>query len=92
MLIKWIKSALLPACSPILSTRHLRRYGAKREGLSIKKVPREYFHEQIYTTFFNHADAAPCDGSKQPRVGSLNRPCNNSLSERHPVRGFTIYG
>jgi hypothetical protein len=55
MLIKWIKSALLPACSLTLSTRHFRRYGAKREGLAIKKVPSECFHEQIYTTFFNDA-------------------------------------
>jgi hypothetical protein len=54
-LINWIQSALLPACSVYLSTRHFKRYGAKREGLAIKKVPSEYFHEQIYTTFFNDA-------------------------------------
>jgi hypothetical protein len=38
-----------------LSTRHFKRDGAKREGLAIKKVRSEYFHEQIYTTFFNDA-------------------------------------
>jgi len=43
---------LLPRALPTLSTRHLRRYGAER-GLAIKKVSSEYFHEQIYTTFFN---------------------------------------
>jgi len=27
----------------------------KREGLMIRKLPSEYFHNQIYTTFFNDA-------------------------------------
>ena len=30
----------------------------KREGLMIKKLPSEYFHNQIYTTFFNDAGRA----------------------------------
>ena len=55
MPINWIKSPLLPACLPTLSTRHFRRYGAKREGLAIKKVPSECFHEQNYTTFLDDA-------------------------------------
>ncbi len=34
---------------------YFKRHGAKREGLMIKKRPSEYFHNQIYTTFFNDA-------------------------------------
>jgi predicted TIM-barrel fold metal-dependent hydrolase len=34
---------------------YFKRHGAKREGLAIKKPPSEYFHNQIYTTFFNDA-------------------------------------
>ena len=34
---------------------YFKRHGAKREGLAIKKLPSEYFHNQIYTTFFNDA-------------------------------------
>jgi hypothetical protein len=34
---------------------YLKRHGAKREGPAIKKLPSEYFHNQIYTTFFNDA-------------------------------------
>ena len=34
---------------------YFKRFGAKREGLLIKKLPSEYFHNQIYTTFFNDA-------------------------------------
>jgi predicted TIM-barrel fold metal-dependent hydrolase len=34
---------------------YFRRHGSKREGLMIKKLPSEYFHNQIYTTFFNDA-------------------------------------
>ena len=34
---------------------YFKRHGAKREGLAIKKLPSEYFHDQIYTTFFNDA-------------------------------------
>ena len=26
-----------------------------RPGLALKKLPSEYFHEQVYTTFFNDA-------------------------------------
>ena len=34
---------------------YFKRHGTKREGLAIKKLPSEYFHGQIYTTFFNDA-------------------------------------
>ena len=35
---------------------YFKRFGgAKREGLAITKPPSEYFHKQIYTTFFNDA-------------------------------------
>ena len=34
---------------------YFKRHGAKREGLAITKPPSEYFHKQIYTTFFNDA-------------------------------------
>jgi len=34
---------------------YFKRHGAKREGLMIKKLPSEYFHRQVYTTFFNDA-------------------------------------
>lgn len=34
---------------------HIKRHGTKREGLKIKKLPREYFHNQNYTTFCNDA-------------------------------------
>jgi len=34
---------------------YFKRHGAKREGLAIRKPPSEYFHNQIYTTFFNDA-------------------------------------
>jgi len=34
---------------------YFKRHGPKREGLAIKKLPSEYFHNQIYTTFFNDA-------------------------------------
>jgi predicted TIM-barrel fold metal-dependent hydrolase len=34
---------------------YFKRHGPKREGLAIKKLPSEYFQNQIYTTFFNDA-------------------------------------
>jgi hypothetical protein len=34
---------------------YFKRHGANRQGLAIKKLPSEYFHNQIYTTFFNDA-------------------------------------
>ena len=34
---------------------YFKRHGAKREGLAIRKPPSEYFHKQIYTTFFDDA-------------------------------------
>ena len=34
---------------------YYKRHGVAREGLPIKKLPSEYFHGQIYTTFFNDA-------------------------------------
>ena len=34
---------------------YFKRHGARREGLAIRKLPSEYFHNQIYTTFFNDA-------------------------------------
>ncbi len=34
---------------------YFKRHGANRAGLAIKKLPSEYFHNQIYTTFFNDA-------------------------------------
>ena len=34
---------------------YYKRHGVDREGLPIKKAPSEYFHDQIYTTFFNDA-------------------------------------
>lgn len=34
---------------------YFKRHGTKRDGLSLKKLPSEYFHEQVYTTFFNDA-------------------------------------
>ena len=55
MLINWIKSALLPACSAYLINTPLQTLRRQTRGLGIKKVPSEYFHEQVYTTFFNDA-------------------------------------
>jgi predicted TIM-barrel fold metal-dependent hydrolase len=34
---------------------YFKRHGANRKDLAIKKLPSEYFHGQIYTTFFNDA-------------------------------------
>ena len=34
---------------------YFKRHGTNRDGLKIKKMPSEYFHNQIYTTFFNDA-------------------------------------
>ena len=34
---------------------YFKRHGANREGLAIKKLPSEYFHGQVYATFFNDA-------------------------------------
>ena len=34
---------------------YYKRHGTSREGLMIKKLPSEYFHGQVYTTFFNDA-------------------------------------
>lgn len=49
----WIKSALLPACSAYLINTPLQTLRRQARRLAIKKVSSEYFHEQIYTTFFN---------------------------------------
>jgi predicted TIM-barrel fold metal-dependent hydrolase len=32
---------------------YYKRHGVDRQGIAIKKAPSEYFHDQIYTTFFN---------------------------------------
>jgi hypothetical protein len=34
---------------------YFKRHGANREGLAMKKLPSEYFHENVYATFFNDA-------------------------------------
>jgi hypothetical protein len=34
---------------------YFKRHGTNREGLAIKKLPSEYFHGQVYATFFNDA-------------------------------------
>jgi predicted TIM-barrel fold metal-dependent hydrolase len=34
---------------------YVKRHGVDRPGLAIKKLPSEYFHEQVYATFFNDA-------------------------------------
>ena len=34
---------------------YYKRHSPNREGIQIKKLPSEYFHGQIYTTFFNDA-------------------------------------
>jgi predicted TIM-barrel fold metal-dependent hydrolase len=34
---------------------YYKRHGVDRPGLAIKRLPSEYFHEQVYATFFNDA-------------------------------------
>ena len=34
---------------------YFKRHGVDRAGLTLKKLPSEYFHEQVYATFFNDA-------------------------------------
>jgi predicted TIM-barrel fold metal-dependent hydrolase len=34
---------------------YFKRHGVDRPGLTMKKLPSEYFHEQVYATFFNDA-------------------------------------
>jgi predicted TIM-barrel fold metal-dependent hydrolase len=34
---------------------YYKRHGVDREGLALKKLPSEYFREQVYATFFNDA-------------------------------------
>ena len=34
---------------------YVKRHGVDRPGIRIKKLPSEYFHEQVYATFFNDA-------------------------------------
>jgi predicted TIM-barrel fold metal-dependent hydrolase len=37
---------------------YFKRHGPDRPGLSLKRLPSEYFHEQVYATFFNDAVGA----------------------------------
>ena len=34
---------------------YFKRHGVDRPGLALKRLPSEYFHEQVYATFFNDA-------------------------------------
>jgi predicted TIM-barrel fold metal-dependent hydrolase len=34
---------------------YFKRHGVGRAGLTLKRLPSEYFHEQVYATFFNDA-------------------------------------